>query len=314
MSTYALTEAWDSSVEDVPCRFVLVALACQANDEYVAWPSMDTLALRTGLHRRTVQRAITRLIEEGHVSYADGAQSLGGRSGQTTKYLIHPKPCPVRTGKKEARQQNALLRGGAVPPVGVADSTLRGGSQYTRGGTVPRVGVAANTPGVAANTPGGGTVPPEPSENLHRTSTEVHRQGLEAPCSEVEAFEFARNLPVIPPWTEQMVGHWYADREFRQWHTSGDNPQPITRANWRHDLRRSHRWAQLAAMHDRSLPAGGSPISEKKFRAAPAAAPEWDWKAAYRDRFDAEPPAEWAQLHPDIQRELEAMRVEGRAA
>lgn len=130
-----------------------------------------------------------------------------------------------------------------------------------------------------------------------------------APVSEAEAWEFARNLPVMPAWTQQMVGHWFSDREFRLWHTSGDNPQPITAANWRADLRRSHRWAQMA--HAPKQPGSGPIPTEKKMK-APLAAHEAARLAAARELWPDMPAgSRWQDLTPE-QRERVARHMETR--
>lgn len=129
-----------------------------------------------------------------------------------------------------------------------------------------------------------------------------------SPVTEESAWEFARNLNVMPSWTEQMVGHWHADRSFRGWETSGDNPKPITRANWRDDLRRSHRWAQNAAAPTIPTHIGPAPLSsQKKLPGAGPEAPDWDWRAIFADRFDHAFEGEWRDLGPDMRKELEIL-------
>jgi hypothetical protein len=49
-------------------KLVLLALADNASDEGIAYPSERTLAIKSSQSERTVRRVIVRLIEEGHVS------------------------------------------------------------------------------------------------------------------------------------------------------------------------------------------------------------------------------------------------------
>lgn len=61
------------------------------------------------------------------------------------------------------------------------------------------------------------------------------------PCTEDEAWEYARNSHVAPKWTREAVAKWYADRSLRNWRTKGDIQ--LKADNWRHDLRGAHGWA-----------------------------------------------------------------------
>lgn len=49
-------------------KFVLLALADNANDDGSCWPSIDTLATKTSLSTRTVRYALKRLSETGHLA------------------------------------------------------------------------------------------------------------------------------------------------------------------------------------------------------------------------------------------------------
>lgn len=73
-------------------KAVLISLADQANDDGICWPSVNTLAERTCLDERTVQRAIQGLQAEGHLT-------IQMRSGRSTIYRLHPchggTPTPV---------------------------------------------------------------------------------------------------------------------------------------------------------------------------------------------------------------------------
>lgn len=73
---------WPLQMPAVP-KSVLVSLADNANDAGECWPSIETIATRTCVHRATVIRAITLLEQLGHVS-ADRS------NGRHTRYLIHP--------------------------------------------------------------------------------------------------------------------------------------------------------------------------------------------------------------------------------
>lgn len=66
MSVRAMTHVWDLRGLSDTQRLVALALADHADhDGRNAYPSVDTLALKTELHRRTVQRALADLVARG---------------------------------------------------------------------------------------------------------------------------------------------------------------------------------------------------------------------------------------------------------
>lgn len=74
---------WDSA----PCRenplLVLLALADWSNEAGICWPSINRLAHKTRVDRRSAQRIIRKLIKDGLISIEEG----GGRAKQH-KYKI----------------------------------------------------------------------------------------------------------------------------------------------------------------------------------------------------------------------------------
>ncbi|MGH3993304.1 MAG: helix-turn-helix domain-containing protein, partial [Pseudonocardiaceae bacterium] len=77
MSLKAMTWVWDHSPAAGTELLVLLAIADNADDTGAnAYPSTDTLARKTRLDTRTVQRVIRRLEKDGHVVVDRG----GGRA------------------------------------------------------------------------------------------------------------------------------------------------------------------------------------------------------------------------------------------
>lgn len=66
-------------------KAVLISLADNANDHGECWPSISTIATRTCLTGRSVQRAIAALEASGHLT-ADRS------NGRHNKYVITPNP------------------------------------------------------------------------------------------------------------------------------------------------------------------------------------------------------------------------------
>lgn len=65
-------------------KLVLLALADNANDEGLCWPSVMTLTHKCGMDARTVQRVVTRLCDAGHVTVHE-------RQGKSNYYTVHPR-------------------------------------------------------------------------------------------------------------------------------------------------------------------------------------------------------------------------------
>lgn len=147
-------------------RLVLLAIGDHAHDTgRNAYPSMSTLTRKTGLDKRTVQRAIRALVDLGELTVDINAGPKG-----SNRYHVHvPKGWRTDTGggsaplaERHPPRQNAT---GPTPPP-VADSH--------RG--QPATGGAPG--GVAESRARGGGAPPEPSLNQttsHPSSSLVER-------------------------------------------------------------------------------------------------------------------------------------------
>lgn len=71
-------------------KLVLLALADQANDAGTqCWPSVETIARRSGQGVRTVRRALASLETQGHLT-------RDHRTGTSTQYRVHPCSDPAR--------------------------------------------------------------------------------------------------------------------------------------------------------------------------------------------------------------------------
>lgn len=109
-----------SQLPPVP-RLVLLALADHADHDGYAWPAIDRLAHKTGLHRRTVQSALADSEAAGELT-----REVGGGRHNTTLYRITVGPV-----------DKSVEKGGAAPPLTekgwrsvqkrVAESARKGG-------------------------------------------------------------------------------------------------------------------------------------------------------------------------------------------
>jgi len=88
MSIAALQWAFNLDLPDHTCKVVLLALADHYNDQsQCCWPSLARLQKFTGANERTVQRAIGRLEELGHVTREE-------RAGSSSLFYLDLDPPP----------------------------------------------------------------------------------------------------------------------------------------------------------------------------------------------------------------------------
>ena len=83
MSIRLMNAVWSMDL-DSGCKFVLLSLADQANDEGEAFPSISTIAKRTSKTERSVYRIINGLTEKGLIKV------ISGKIGRSNRYRITP--------------------------------------------------------------------------------------------------------------------------------------------------------------------------------------------------------------------------------
>lgn len=77
--------AWKVKLSKATEKIVLLCLADFANKTTgLAWPSVQTIADRTELSGRAVQKAVKALVLAGHLSRID-------RPGRSAQYIVHPR-------------------------------------------------------------------------------------------------------------------------------------------------------------------------------------------------------------------------------
>lgn len=96
MSLRIMAQVWDASVGSHTAKLVLLALADNANDAGVCWPSIPTIARKCDLSTRGVMKILASLESDGHLTRQKNA-------GKSTVYTVQPvnrvHPCPPFTGE-----------------------------------------------------------------------------------------------------------------------------------------------------------------------------------------------------------------------
>lgn len=116
MSTSIMAACWPLKMPTA-AKSVLISLADNANDHGECWPSIDTIAERTCMHRATVMRAIATLEQLGYL-VADRS------NGRHTRYVVTPnlglfdsqKPVAQRDVSQYATGRNVQRTSRTVRP------------------------------------------------------------------------------------------------------------------------------------------------------------------------------------------------------
>ena len=83
MSLRLISKCWDITGLHPTQKLILISLADQANDAGVCWPSIETIAKRSGISERSAQRIINGLIESGLIARSS-------RPGRSNIFYITP--------------------------------------------------------------------------------------------------------------------------------------------------------------------------------------------------------------------------------
>lgn len=86
MSLAIMAEVWKTKCGNCTAKLVLIALADNANDQRVCWPSLENLAVKCDLTIQGVRNQIKKLEEEGFLV----VERSGGRA--SNRYIVLPNP------------------------------------------------------------------------------------------------------------------------------------------------------------------------------------------------------------------------------
>ena len=100
-------------------KFVLVALADNANDTGLAFPSTETLARKTSMSRSSVKRALDRLVEQRWI------EDTGKRTGNTKQIKVYRLTAAAEAGDGKG-VSGTPLKGFNGEGKGVSGNPLRG--------------------------------------------------------------------------------------------------------------------------------------------------------------------------------------------
>lgn len=229
MSIAVQTRVWAYSNGRGSALLLLIAIADFADDNGCAFPSVETLAAKIRLDRRTTQRLMRSLEEMGEL-HVDTAARFNG----CNLYRITPgggKTPPVVAAPQGRHPDHG---GGNTPPM---VQTPRGGRHpdHPQGGTDATGGAAP--------------VPPEPSYNHQLTTIEPSRRGraktkqAELGIDPTPTLEPADEIPA--GWTAMMKTTWLDWVEHRR-----QMRKPMTAIASRQQIAQLCKWGEDRAIEN----------------------------------------------------------------
>ena len=106
MSIAVMSWIWKNSPTSGSERLILLAIADSANDEGVAWPSMETLAKKANLSRRYVIDILAKLEDEKHLAIERRRDGPRNKSNIYTVLMVNKPSLPseesITKGSEEA--------------------------------------------------------------------------------------------------------------------------------------------------------------------------------------------------------------------
>lgn len=188
MSIRAIQAVWDRTTTGGSTRLLLLALADFADEDGLSWPSVQTLANRTGRSERQVQRLIGYAIAAGELE----ADRDGGRG--SSRYRLRPGGEPVGEG-------------------GVTSASPQGRRpRHPRGDTRDTPGVTPATPEPSREPPSDPPAEPARATEGGPTIEEIMAQGAADPV--VRYHELTHRFPGerIRAWINDVAGTWGDER------------------------------------------------------------------------------------------------------
>lgn len=138
MSVKWTTQVWENSGHKGTDLLCLLAIADNANDEGIAWPSMATIAKKSRLSERQTTRVIKKLVASGELKITEKAKGVRSNRYQIAGEWNEPRGDTDDTSKENARGDTCdTSRGDTHDTCQIVthdtDDTSRGDIQGARG-------------------------------------------------------------------------------------------------------------------------------------------------------------------------------------
>jgi hypothetical protein len=125
MSLKVMTWAWELELPPTP-KFVLMALADEANDRGFCYPSHRRIAQKCSINERSVRRMIGMLVAKGYVVVEQRFRNRARTSNGYQLTVDHPRTiCPGGTGADAKGDRTQVPGGSGHPRPGAPDMDVR---------------------------------------------------------------------------------------------------------------------------------------------------------------------------------------------
>lgn len=190
MSIALMNEVWSFAGPVGSSRLVLLALADNANDQGVCWPSVHTIAIKAGMTERNAQNVLQELIQDGWVV----RNIQAGPKGCNTYTLT------LKTGQQRwesVKDQRVYKRRTKKTDVGVNLSSPPE-PQFTGGVNLS----SSNPPNLSSPEP-----PVKPPVNQRRSSAQVFQKHPPTP-GQTRTADAAASMAIIPETESETTQVW----------------------------------------------------------------------------------------------------------
>lgn len=128
-----MTAVWESDVQPVAKRMVLLAIADSANDEGACWPHMATIARKSGVSLSTARNACALLEEEGLLEreYRKTVTPAGNETNKSSIYQINVEKLAARALETPTGNRPPSTGNRRTPPPGTS-GTPTGNRRHNR--------------------------------------------------------------------------------------------------------------------------------------------------------------------------------------
>tara|TARA_R110000796_G_C14571530_1_gene435802 strand:- start:37592 stop:38323 length:732 start_codon:yes stop_codon:yes gene_type:complete len=115
MSIEIMTEVWKLNLPRTIDKMVLLAIADNANEHRIAWPSINHLVVKTSASRPTVYRSIAKLKADGYLSrYIDGQGRAAFEIAEFSQSQIETPLSQIETD--QSQYENPHTKGTIIEP------------------------------------------------------------------------------------------------------------------------------------------------------------------------------------------------------
>lgn len=122
---------WAMEVTLAPAtKMILVVLAWHADDDGVCWPSVSTIARKSGSSTRTVRRAIKTMVNQGVMEIRPGYERRGRQTSNTYRLSVDKAPdnlSPLGVTECQGEGDTGVTPGGdiAVSPLELTEEVKK---------------------------------------------------------------------------------------------------------------------------------------------------------------------------------------------